>query len=59
MFPRPALQPVDGFHPSQTGNYLLAYELWQDLLANRPSWLGPVNPHNAEIARIFGAQGGY
>jgi acyloxyacyl hydrolase len=53
------IEPVDGFHPSQTGNFLLAETVWEDLLANKPSFLGAVNPHNADIARVFGDQGGY
>jgi len=53
------IEPVDGFHPSQTGNYLLAEVTWQDLLANKPEFLGAVNPHNAAIDAIFGDQGGY
>jgi len=53
------IEPVDGFHPSQTGNYLLADVVWQDLLANKPSFLGAENPNNAAIIARFGDQGGY
>jgi hypothetical protein len=48
-----------GFHPSQTGQQLLAEVIWQDLETNRPEWLPTVNPHNAEIVALFGDQGGY
>jgi acyloxyacyl hydrolase len=41
------------------GNQLLAEVIWADLSANRPSWLPTVNPFNAEIAALFGDQGGY
>jgi len=53
------IEPVDGFHPSQTGNMLLAEMLWEDLATNRPGWLPPVNPNNALIEARFGDQGGY
>jgi acyloxyacyl hydrolase len=53
------VEPVDGFHPSQLGHYLLAETVWDDLSSNKPGWLPRVNPHNADIARIFGNQGGY
>ena len=57
--PSPLPLQIDGFHPSQTGNYLLADVIWKDLLANKPAWLGPVNPFNAQIEALFGSQGGY
>lgn len=50
------IEPVDGFHPSQTGNQLLASVIWADLAANRSSWLPRVNPHNADIIALFGEQ---
>ncbi len=53
------VEPVDGFHPSQTGNYLLADVVFKDLQANRPGWLPSENPFNAQIEAIFGDQGGY
>jgi hypothetical protein len=49
------IEPVDGFHPSQTGNYVIAQIVWNQLLANKPDWLPPVNPFNAQIAARFGA----
>jgi acyloxyacyl hydrolase len=53
------IEPIDGFHPSQLGNSLFAGEIWDLLEQNYPEFLGSVNPHNEEIARIFGNQGGY
>ena len=53
------VEPVDGFHPSQTGNYLLADVVFKDLQANRPAWLPAENPFNAQIEALFGDQGGY
>ena len=49
------LEKVDGFHPSQTGNQLLAGVLWADILANKPGWIKE-NPNNAAIIQQFGAQ---
>jgi acyloxyacyl hydrolase len=56
---RGAIEPVDGFHPSQATHQLLAQIIWQNLEANRPAWLPPVNPNNAKIQELFGDQGGY
>ncbi len=53
------IEPVDGFHPSQTGNMVLASKLWEDLATNRPSWIPKRNPNNAAILSLFGDQGGY
>ena len=48
------IELVDGFHPSQVGNQLLAGILFKDIQANKPSWI-KVNPYNADITRQFGA----
>jgi acyloxyacyl hydrolase len=53
------IEPADGFHPSQTGNMLLAEKVWDDLATNKPDWLPPTNPNNGRIAQLFGDQGGY
>ena len=53
------IEPVDGFHPSQTGNMLLANAMWTFLGANVPDALGPENPNNDAIVAQFGDQGGY
>jgi hypothetical protein len=47
------IEPVDGFHPSQTGNALFARNFWLFLENNHPEALGPVNPHNAAIDAKF------
>jgi acyloxyacyl hydrolase len=57
--PMNLIEPVDGFHPSQAGNQLLAQVIWDDIADNMPSWLPTLNPHNWEIAALFGDQGGY
>jgi acyloxyacyl hydrolase len=57
--PRDLVEPVDGFHPSQAGQQLLAGVVWDDLMKFKPQWLGPENPHNDEIRALFGDQGGY
>jgi len=56
---RDLIEPVDGFHPSQTANILLVENLWTFMEANLPDALGPVNPNNDLIGKIFGDQGGY
>jgi hypothetical protein len=48
-----------GFHPSTTGQMLTADYLWKQVQANWPELLGSVNPNNAQIAQLFGDQGGY
>ena len=44
---------------NQIANALVADEFWNTLTTQYPSWLGPVNPHNDDIVKIFGDQGGY
>jgi len=53
------IEPVDGFHPGQQFNALMADYFWQALLRDKPEWLGPVNPNNDLITQLFGNQGGY
>jgi len=53
------IEPIDGFHPSQQANALVSEYLFNDLQTNHPEFLGSVNPHNSDIDRIFGDQGGY
>ena len=53
------LEPVDGFHESQTGSMLIAKTVFEDIQANRPSWIPAINPFNAQIQQLFGNQGGY
>jgi len=53
------IEPVDGFHPNQIANALLAQVIWKELEVNYTDILPPVNPHNADIINTFGDQGGY
>jgi acyloxyacyl hydrolase len=53
------IEPVDGFHPSQAGQQMLAEIVMNDLVAHRPGWLPAVNPWNWQIQQLFGDQGGY
>lgn len=57
--PADLIEPVDGFHPSQTANALMANRTWERLLHDYPGILPPVNPHNELITKKFGDQGGY
>jgi len=53
------LSHVDGFHPSQAFNMLLGDFIWDSIMRDKPEWLGPVNPNNELIEKLFGNQGGY
>jgi len=53
------IEPVDGFHMNQIANALAADEFWNILTTQYPNWIGPINPFNDDIIRIFGDQGGY
>ena len=44
---------------SSTSHALPAAAVWAALEARAPAALGPVNPNNAEIAKVYGDQGGY
>jgi acyloxyacyl hydrolase len=57
--PLALVEPFDGFHPSQIIQSMGADSLFEWLEKEHPEVIGPVNPHNAEIERIFGDQGGY
>ena len=57
--PRDLIEPSDGFHPSQLANALLARQLWDFVVKTYPQAVGPENPNNAEIERLFGNQGGF
>jgi len=52
-------EAIGGGHPSTTQEVLWAESVWNTLLAQLPQAIGPVNPRNAEIAQVFGNQGGY
>eukprot|EP00039_Didymoeca_costata_P019377 m.337296 g.337296 ORF g.337296 m.337296 type:complete len:579 (+) comp18097_c0_seq1:203-1939(+) len=51
------IEPVDGFHPNQDANALIADAIVDFL--NSKNILPPVNPNNEKIISIFGDQGGY
>jgi acyloxyacyl hydrolase len=53
------IESVDGFHINQYGHGITSDVLWKWLQANKPQWLPPLNPHNADIERVFKDQGGY
>lgn len=53
------IESVDGFHINQYGHGVTSDVLWKWLQTNKPEWLPPLNPHNADIERIFKDQGGY
>jgi len=53
------IEPVDGFHPDQQANALIADFIWKELEVNKSDWIPPINPHNQEIIAQFGDQGGY
>ena len=51
------IEPVDGFHPTQTSDALSVGVLWNVL--EEQGLLPPVNPWNKVIEQMFGNQGGY
>eukprot|EP01119_Soliformovum_irregulare_P014588 TRINITY_DN3995_c0_g1_i1.p1 TRINITY_DN3995_c0_g1~~TRINITY_DN3995_c0_g1_i1.p1 ORF type:complete len:553 (-),score=134.75 TRINITY_DN3995_c0_g1_i1:148-1806(-) len=53
------IEPVDGFHPNQMANVLMARYFWDILSKEHPQFLGPQNPKNDVIYKMFGDQGGY
>jgi len=53
------IEPVDGFHPNQVANALFTEFQWQLYQKKYPYLIPPVNPHNAQIKKIFGDQGGH
>ena len=53
------IEPVDGFHPNQIGNALIADYVWKYFELYYPHLIPPTNPNNAEIQKLFGDQGGY
>jgi acyloxyacyl hydrolase len=53
------IESVDGFHINQFGHAVVSDVLWNWLQQEKPQWLPPLNPHNADIERVFKDQGGY
>jgi hypothetical protein len=44
----------DGFHPSGEFHSYLADWIWFQITTEHPDWIGPQNPHNEQIKKIFG-----
>uniref|UniRef100_A0A7S3CVG2 Uncharacterized protein n=3 Tax=Palpitomonas bilix TaxID=652834 RepID=A0A7S3CVG2_9EUKA len=57
--PAELIEPVDGFHPGQIAQALEAKWMYEHLEEAYPEFLGEVNPHNDDIQKVFGDQGGY
>ena len=53
------IEPVDGFHPNQLANALLANVTWTTFEKQYSNILPPINPYNDLIVKKFGNQGGY
>jgi len=54
------IDPVDGFHPYvKYGDSVLSSVLWDHISRGYPDFIGPRNPSNDEIEKVFGDQGGY
>nr|CCC51432.1 putative GPI inositol deacylase precursor [Trypanosoma vivax Y486] len=51
------VEPVDGFHPSQLASALVGKYMFSAM--EKMGILPPENPHNGDIMRLFGNQGGY
>jgi len=49
------IEPIDGFHPSQPANELLATFMFNWLVANFTGSVGDANPNNQDIIEQFGA----
>lgn len=47
------VEKTDGFHPSQAGNALFALTFFDWLQKEHSDALGPINPYNEEIDRLF------
>lgn len=52
-------EPTDGLHITQFAHATLADVLWDRVNVIKPEWLGPINPNNQMITKLFGDQGGY
>jgi acyloxyacyl hydrolase len=53
------IESVDGFHINQYGHAVTSDIFWSWIQTNKPHWLPSLNPHNADIERVFKDQGGY
>lgn len=57
--PKYMFQPIDGGHPGQSHQNLKGKNVFETIERRFPQALGAINPHNAEIERIFGDQKGH
>ncbi|CAF1261864.1 unnamed protein product [Adineta steineri] len=53
------IESIDGFHINQYGHAIVSDILWAWFQKEKPHWLPTLNPHNADIERVFKDQGGY
>ena len=53
------IEPVDSLHPTQAAQSLIAQHIWNHLETNLPHVLGPINPYNHIIEKLFRDQGGH
>ncbi len=53
------IEPVDSLHPTQAAQPLIAREFWGVMEREMPEVIGPVNPRNDDIRRLFGDQNGH
>lgn len=53
------IEAADGFHPNQIAHRLIADAFWKEMEKANPNLLGPENPKNDKIRKLFGSQGGY
>ena len=53
------IEPVDSLHPTQAAQALITENILSHLETNLPWVLGPVNPNNELIDKLFGDQGGH
>ena len=53
------IEPVDSLHPTQAAQPLIAAALWTQLEKEMPQVLGPSNPRNHIIKKLFGDQNGH
>lgn len=52
-------QPIDGGHPGQLHQHIKAQKVFEYIENRYPNSIGPINPFNTDIERIFKDQGGH
>ena len=57
--PYDLIEPVDGFHPSQQAQALIAQVSWEMVRNLTTDFIPPTNPYNDLIRKQFGDQNGY